>query len=264
MWNSYIQKFIFTIKVSRNISTFVKFIYNTIQFHLLYKYNNKNEQENNSNNYQIKINKKNYNIAMRTSKGDLAIFYEIFWKQIYFIPFQISNKNINILDLGAHIGLSSLYFNIHYPNAYIYSVEASQDNFLILKDNLKFDSRNTPLPYAIYDIDREILFNEKGHSYNYQVDIVGNPIQAISVNTIMNKYNIAKFNLVKIDIEGAENILLKNNNNWLAYTDNIIIEIHPPYNFEQLTSDLKPFGFTIILPDLENKQKNIIATKYNV
>ena len=88
MWNSYIQKFIFTIKVSRNISTFVKFIYNTIQFHLLYKYNNKNEQENNSNNYQIKINKKNYNIAMRTSKGDLAIFYEIFWKQIYFIPFQ--------------------------------------------------------------------------------------------------------------------------------------------------------------------------------
>lgn len=83
------------------------------------------------------------------------------------------------------------------------------------------------MPYAIYDIDREILFNEKGHSYNYQVDIVGNPIQAISVNTIMNKYNIAKFNLVKIDIEGAENILLKNNNNWLAYTDNIIIEIHP-------------------------------------
>lgn len=109
----------------------------------------------------------------------------------------------------------------------------------------------------------KILFNEKGHSYNYQMGNSGKPTQAVSVNTLMKKCNVEKFDLVKIDIEGTENILLKNNNEWLAHTDNIIIEIHPPYNLKQLINDLKPFGFNIISPSSENKLKNIIATKFN-
>ena len=263
MWKIYLEKIIFTVKVSRNISTLIKFIYNSIKFHLIFKNKSHGEQTNNSNFYQIKLNNKNYNISMRTDKGDLAIFYEIFWKQIYFIPFEIPNNNINILDLGAHIGLTSLYFTINYPNANIFSVEASQDNFEILKNNLKFSSRIMLLPYAVYDTDGEILFNEKGHSYNYQVGNSGKPTQAVSVNTLMKKCNVEKFDLIKIDIEGTENILLKNNNEWLAHTDNIIIEIHPPYNLKQLINDLKPFGFNIISPSSENKLKNIIATKFN-
>lgn len=72
-----------------------------------------------------------------------------------------------------------------------------------------------------------------------------------------------KYYLLKIDIEGAEKELLGKNNDWLKDVDNIVVELHKPYNINDLRKDLEPFGFSISQPAPNNGLLNIFAQKLN-
>ncbi len=54
-----------------------------------------------------------------------------------------------IIDCGANIGITALYFAARYPNARIYSVEPDPSNFAILKQNVASELRITPINAAV-------------------------------------------------------------------------------------------------------------------
>jgi FkbM family methyltransferase len=202
---------------------------------------------------------------MRTFSGDIDIFYEIFWKHVYEIPFKFPNEIKTIVDLGAHIGFASIFFRTKFPDSKIYAVEASKENYILLKDNLKNFKNTHHLHAAIFTEDGSVKFNDSGFSYNSKLSSDGESIDAISMNTLMKKNNIEKINLLKIDIEGAEKLILKENNTWLENVENIIIEIHDDYTIKNLEEDLQKFGFTIYEPSNQlGSLKNIFATKLHL
>ena len=77
------------------------------------------------------LNKKVY-IEFRQNSGDIFTLYEIFGTQPYNFPADSLGKIETIVDLGAHIGFSKLYFPSLFPDSKIYSVEASADNYQFL------------------------------------------------------------------------------------------------------------------------------------
>lgn len=261
MIKNYFSKILLAANISRNFSTFANLLVNTKKYTYHQKRNSLHTQSNSQRKYNIKISDKNFDVSMRTYKGDISIFYEIFWIKVYAMSDGLSITPKTIIDLGGHVGFTSIFYSLEYPNSNIYSVEASRENYNLLKENVSQFENIIPINKAIYPTDGEVLFDESGYSYNTKIGSEGKPIESISVNTLMKTYNLEKIDLIKIDIEGAEMDLLKANTEWLEKTENIIIELHLPYTIEELRKDLEPFNFKIIIPSPENGLKNILATK---
>jgi len=209
--------------------------------------------------YKFRMKGESIDLLMRTNEGDLAIFYEIFWKEIYKIPFLVLPEKSVILDLGAHIGCTAIYFSMVYPDAQIYAVEASEESYNILKENVKSFKNIIAVQAVIDSQDGVVCFDTSGYSFNSKLNHNGKMVQSISISTLMMQYQITRVNLIKIDIEGAEKNILQNNVNWLRQIDTMIIELHDDYKLLDLSKDIVPFGFTLTIPSKTNGLLNIFA-----
>jgi len=258
---NYISKINLALRISRNLS-FLKLLINSKKHSAYQKGRRFTKTKGESIDYDFAMNGKSFQLAMRTYRGDIEIFYEVFWSKIYQIPSNYLLKPTLIVDLGAHIGLASIYFALQNKAAKIIAIEASATNFQLLKNNTSDFENIQCINKAIYTIDGYINFDDADNfSYNTKISETGTPTECISMHSIMNKYGIENIDLLKIDIEGAEAALLSENNDWLHKVQHIIIELHKPYNLEQLSIDLKPFGFKCHLPDDVNGLKNIFLSR---
>ena len=71
---------------------------------------------------------------LRQDSSDAELYNVLIDQDEYgYIQFAVSPKVI--VDVGANIGLSSVYFSIRYPEAKIYALEPALDNFDMLKKN---------------------------------------------------------------------------------------------------------------------------------
>ncbi|EJL68379.1 FkbM family methyltransferase [Chryseobacterium populi] len=243
---NYISKLSFSSKISSNLTTFTAFIVNTKRYSSKFKKNRLDFSNTETFVYRFRKAKRNFDIYLRTFKGDIDIFYEIFWKKTYDKHLKLLKKNPEVIvDFGAHIGLTSIYFALKYPNAKIYSVEASPENFQLLKANTASFKNIACFHAAAHFEDGSVNFGTQELSYNQKVSESGIPVQALSVETFMKNNHLQRMDLLKIDIEGAEADLLSKNNSWLQHIENIIIEIHSPYDSKNLSRDLEPFQLKI-------------------
>ena len=258
---NYISKINLALRISRKYS-FVKLLINSKKYSAYQKGKRSNKIEEEIVDYDFKIDRKPFQLAMRTYRGDIDIFYEVFWREVYHIPNNyIKNPKI-IIDLGAHIGLASIYFATRYPNAKILSVEASATNFQLLESNTKSFKNIQSVHEAVYSNDGWVNFDDEGvFSYNTKISETGTPVQCISMISLMSAYAIEYIDLLKIDIEGAEAALLSKHNDWLHKVQHIIIELHQPYDLEKLAMDLQPFGFKFYLPENDKELRNIFLSK---
>lgn len=258
---NYISKTFFLFSISK-IESFFKLIVNSKRYSRNFKKAALNLNNFETKDYNLLLKNKELNISMRTFQGDIDIFYEIFWKKSYNINENLLTQPNTIVDLGAHVGFTSIYYALCYPKAKIFSVEASTKNYDLLKKNT-FNFKNIKtFNKAIYSKDGFINFNEEDNlSYNKKIDNNGTLKESMTMQTLIKQNDIKKIDLLKIDIEGAEAEILSNNNDWLNLVNNIIIEVHGSYNSESLVKDLHPFGFKIHFPNQDNKLKNIFLSK---
>lgn len=139
-----------------------------------------------------------------------------------------------ILDLGANIGLSSVYFQHIWPGSKVVAVEPSTDNFRILRENFgkneKFEavlagiaSRTSRL--ALTDPDAE----KNAFTTTTLEDGAQGGIEGVTVSDILARHpRTAGFRpfIVKIDIEGFESELFSGNTDWVNEFPVLIIEMH--------------------------------------
>ena len=83
--------------------------------------------------------------------GDIFVLYEVLCDKCYFIPPSLlaPEKVRVILDCGANIGITSLFFAARHPNARIYSIEPDPNNFVLLERNTRQEPRISPICGAI-------------------------------------------------------------------------------------------------------------------
>jgi FkbM family methyltransferase len=150
-----------------------------------------------------------------------------------------SGRKPLIVDCGANIGASVLWFTARYPEAHIVAVEPAPDNFALLRKNCS--GRDIDLRQAgIGPADgRAFLSNPLGESMGYRTtEDHGTEIPILSVVTILTSKppsTYAPF-LLKVDIEGAEKSLFASNTSAINQFPLIILEPHDWLLPGQLTS----------------------------
>ena len=143
-----------------------------------------------------------------------------------------------IVDLGANVGLASIFFAQHYPQATIVAVEPARDNFHLLAKNSMERPRIIAVEAAIaprdglVDLQDSVVPGEKTQGWAYRTVERGSglgsyTVEALSMPTLMRRYGIGFIDVLKIDIEGAEGALLAENTEaWLPRVRSIVIETH--------------------------------------
>lgn len=72
-------------------------------------------------------------VFLRRRTSDVPCLQNVFLDQEYKTPFQVDPKVI--IDGGANIGMTTLFFSQKYPRAKIVAIEPETSNFEILKKN---------------------------------------------------------------------------------------------------------------------------------
>jgi len=186
--------------------------------------------------------------------SDFSVFLQVFFHEQYrniVSLAQLNNIEIKwVLDLGANVGYTSIYFQHYFPDSKILAVEPDFNNFNHLKLNLKNFTNVTLVNCAVWAHQTTLnLKNDKGEAWgksydeNIETDV---KIKAYSINDFQEKNQQLIIDVLKIDIEGAEKAIFDSDTEFLNFTKLIAIEIHDDYaNRNKINEILKNYGFII-------------------
>jgi FkbM family methyltransferase len=177
-------------------------------------------------------------IFLRERGSDIRTFKEVLEEQVYSAVLAKLPACRTIIDLGANIGLTSLYLAAHFPDSHLFSVEPNADTYDVLRSNLQrliADGRCRILQGAVWSAERPLVADASQGADHFSAFATREPsVNDISETTIAG-YTMARIiaesgfsfiDLVKVDIEGAEVQLLKGDRSWLNRVGAIAIEFH--------------------------------------
>ena len=165
-------------------------------------------------------------ILYRLNKGDLHSIREIWLEEAYRLPFE--DPSGVFLDLGANIGMTSVWLAKRFSFSQVIAVEPDPGNAALARQNFELNGiAGHVLEAAIGPQDGTARFKFTELSNLGRLSEDGSWVPVISVGTLMKMFKVERFGLIKIDIEGGEQELFDGPIGWLASADAIIIEFHP-------------------------------------
>jgi FkbM family methyltransferase len=190
---------------------------------------------------QIRI-KPGAKLYYRLNRGDLQGIREVWLDSAYRLPFPAPGGVL--LDLGANIGLASVWLHCHYSFSSQIAVEPDPANIAILRENFACNGIEAEiLQAAIGPEEGEALFSFSEWSNLGHISTSGTRVQVVSVPAIMERFHLSEIDLMKIDIEGAEQDLFLRQAQWLRKVRGIIIEFHPnSVDYPLLTRTVESYG----------------------
>lgn len=180
-----------------------------------------------------------------------------------------------VLDVGANIGYFTLIFaKLVGNNGKVFAFEPDPTNFEILKKNIELNGyKNVELVQkALSDKNQKVALiidqqNTAGNHLNLESEINENSIQidAITADDYFKKFE-QKINFIKIDVEGAETMVLKGMVNTL--NKNNILKLMVEYNPDAIMNmGLEPKSYLELLVkngfgifDIDSKNMEIEKT----
>lgn len=165
-----------------------------------------------------------------------VLFGEVFLDNDY--HFESNKSEPLIIDCGANIGMSILYFKMLYPNCHIVAFEPSPHAFKLLKENVE---RNNFQNVTLYN---SALSSEEGNMTFYFSDDKGtlssslDPVRGgennvdVKVEKLSSYIKGKEYDLVKMDVEGAEWGIVEDliASKTITNSDNYLLEYHHRIN----------------------------------
>lgn len=173
----------------------------------------------------------------------LLMYSEIFERQQY--AFRSRTDRPFIIDGGANIGLSVLFFKQLYPLSRIIAFEPDPIIFDVLHDNCAVFGLNdvTLLERALWTSETDLSFIQEGSA-------AGRIGSSVAPNTVqvgasrLRDYLSESVDFLKIDIEGAESAVLEDCSDLLWQVGSLFVEHH--------TFEGKPQDLSLILTLLQD------------
>lgn len=173
---------------------------------------------------------------------------ELFSEDIY--KFKTDNSKPYIIDCGANMGLSIIYFKRMFPNAEIEAFEPDKKIFSCLEKNIApYNSDNSIKIYekGVWTTDTTLHFKSDG-GLSGKITDENNDDGIITIKTTdLKKYLTRQVDFLKIDIEGAENEVIFDLKGHLSNVKNMFLEFHgiidEPQNLGDILNLLKEEGF---------------------
>ncbi len=140
-----------------------------------------------------------------------------------------------IIDAGANIGLTSVFYSNKYPQARIVAIEPESSNFEMLRKNTSHYPNVTALNAAVWGMNGTInlIDPDLGHDGFTATDlpsesghINGQAVRAMTIDKIMEEFRLPYVDILKIDIEGAEKEVFSSPAAWIHNVGVLVIEFH--------------------------------------
>jgi FkbM family methyltransferase len=171
-------------------------------------------------------------VYLRIGTTDASVLRQVLVEKHYDLPVHIVPKVI--VDAGANIGLSAVYFANKYPGATIIALEPEESNFQLLQKNVDPYPQIRPVRAALWKENRQISLIDPRHGHHGFQTMEGTPadgkpsglVQALTMDTLMARMEVESVDLLKIDIEGSEKEVFENSAKWMAQVGVIMAELH--------------------------------------
>jgi FkbM family methyltransferase len=176
-------------------------------------------------------------LSYRQNKGDIYSIHEIWFEESYRLPVELQPRVL--VDIGANIGMTSLWLAKHYGCERIIAVEPSAGNAAVARANFA----NNGIAAEVFEAaagsrDGNAKFYEVSSSTNGRLVFddeeqpvgvkAAVPVRIVSMVSVLRSLPPeTPVDLMKIDIEGGEQALLTADVSWLARVKALLIEFHP-------------------------------------
>lgn len=170
-------------------------------------------------------------------RRDIPVIREIFYSGEYdfLIPALQKETAPFVFDVGAHIGVFSIWVHSINPKAKIVSIEASPETFQILSKNIacaRSQGRMWEAHHsAAWKSDGSIAFeNSHQSTMSHKVSDAGSiHVPSISLASVIHQFSGGqKIDVMKIDIEGAEEaFVVSGGPGPFNVVQSVVIELHP-------------------------------------
>jgi FkbM family methyltransferase len=169
---------------------------------------------------------------LRDGTSDEDVVHEVFIRNEYCL--QLPRSPRIIVDAGANIGCSAIFFTHEYPRARILAVEPEASNYSILRENIRPYPNIRAIHAALWAADEVLAVVDAGLGHwGFQVQLpnaathkVVGTVQGLSLPRLMSRHRIRFIDLLKMDIEGSEHLLFASPLPWLALVGSFVMEIH--------------------------------------
>jgi FkbM family methyltransferase len=158
-----------------------------------------------------------------------------------------------VLDLGANIGVTTLFFASRFPEADFACVEPFPGNRVVLQAAIELNHIRATVFEGAVGADAgeaDLIVDGSPDLFSLTPAKVSTRklgVRLFSVPELLAALGWDDIDLLKIDIEGYEKTLFRRNNAWLNRVRWIIGEAHEHvgYRIDEVRADLAPFGFKV-------------------
>lgn len=165
---------------------------------------------------------RDYNLSRLARFADITLEYQ---------RIVDSGRTPLIVDCGANIGASPIWFSRLFPEARVFAIEPEEHNYELLNLNCLNFQNITCKHAAISCVDETTYLDDPGRGdWGFQTSSTRSAqsiaISAYSIESIAKLFPAAELLLVKIDIEGGEARLFEQNLAWVERTMVVVAELH--------------------------------------
>ncbi|MDD3006210.1 MAG: FkbM family methyltransferase [Candidatus Pacebacteria bacterium] len=209
---------------------------------------------------RIEFHKRKFEIRLRPD-ADESVVAEIFeWRDYKVIEEIIEKGNLPILDVGAHIGIFSLYVSALNPTLKIYALEPERVNFALLLKNISVNKLGNVKTHKVALAgragERELALASDSINHhlisdsekNIAEDAQTEKVVAVSLADFLETNHISAVDLMKMDIEAGEYEVFENlTEEDFAKIHNIFLEYHDydGRNHREIETILREHGFSV-------------------
>lgn len=171
-------------------------------------------------------------VFVRLATTDTSVLKQVLIEKHY--DFRLTFTPRTILDAGANIGLSAVFFANRFPNSVILAVEPEYSNYQLLLKNVGAYPNIKPVHAALWHSEGSISLSDPGlgnHGFQTtdvqpKADADANLVKATTVEALMLEAGWKTVDLLKLDIEGSEKEVLDSCSRWIGHVHAIMAELH--------------------------------------
>ncbi|MCF8108195.1 MAG: FkbM family methyltransferase [Desulfohalobiaceae bacterium] len=175
-------------------------------------------------------------VVLRPKTTDLRVFERIFIDEDY--SFEVPYQPKMIVDAGAYVGLSSIYYALRYPRAHIIALEPEESNFRLLQENTAPYPNIRPLNKGLWHEQASLkVSNPQGRKYAFRMEASpdfaskeSRALNGVTIDWLKETFHFDFIDVLKMDVEGAEKDIFSHNTPWLDTVGMIVIELHDRFH----------------------------------
>lgn len=169
-------------------------------------------------------------VGIRARTSDVKVFFQVFIDREHDVKWPKSDVAV-IIDAGANVGYSSVFFASQYPSATVIAIEPEPGNYRQLVENTKAYSNVKPVNAALLNEPGRVSISDPtAEEWAFRVDGSkkgGVDVEAVAIPQLLHRFGLTHVDILKIDVEGSEiEIFDTGSASWLNKVDNLMIELH--------------------------------------